>query len=50
MTPCDLLCANDAESAKAPVSLREILDADHAEFSWEPRADSWLSRWDERGN
>ena len=41
------LCANDAELAKLRGELREFLVADRAEFGWQPKADAWLSSWDE---
>jgi acyl-CoA dehydrogenase len=42
------MCANEPELAKLRGSLREFLVADRAEYGWQPRADAWLSAWDEQ--
>ncbi|WP_313674915.1 acyl-CoA dehydrogenase family protein [Mycolicibacterium sp.] len=41
------LCVNEPELATLRGALREFLDADRAEFGWQPRVDAWLSSWDE---
>ena len=45
-----VLCANEPELAKLRAALREFLEADRAEFGWQPAADAWLSKWDEPFN
>jgi alkylation response protein AidB-like acyl-CoA dehydrogenase len=47
MNSFDELCANDADLAKLRATVREFLEADRAEFGWQPTVDSWLSCWDE---
>ena len=41
------MCANEPELAKLRGALREFLVADRVEHRWQPRADAWLSTWDE---
>ncbi len=41
------MCANEPELAKLRGALREFLVADRVEHRWQPRADAWLSAWDE---
>ena len=41
------MCANQPELAKLRGALREFLVADRVEHRWQPRADAWLSAWDE---
>ncbi len=41
------LCANEPELARLRASIRSFLDADRAEFGWQPAVDTWLSSWDE---
>lgn len=36
-----------AELAKLRSTVRDFLQADHAEFGWQPAVDSWLGGWDE---
>jgi len=43
----DALCANEPELAKLRGSIRGFLEADRAEFGWQPAVDSWLGQWDE---
>jgi alkylation response protein AidB-like acyl-CoA dehydrogenase len=43
----DALSANEPELAKLRASVRDFLQADRAEFSWQPAVDSWLGQWDE---
>jgi acyl-CoA dehydrogenase len=41
------MCAYEPELAKLRGALREFLVADRVEHRWQPRADAWLSTWDE---
>ena len=41
------MCANEPGLAKLRGALREFLVADRVEHRWQPRADAWLSAWDE---
>ncbi len=43
----EALTANEPDLAKLRASLREFLVSDRAEFGWTPKADAWLSSWDE---
>ena len=47
MSEYDALCANESELSKLRTSIREFIDADRAEFGWEPAVDSWLGQWNE---
>ena len=42
------LCANDPELSALRRRLREFLEADQAQFGWQPSVDAWLSCWDEQ--
>lgn len=42
------LCANGPELAKLRHAVRDFLQADRAEFGWEPAVDCWLAGWDEQ--
>lgn len=42
-----VLCANEPELAALRASVRAFLNADRAEFDWQPTVDAWLSSWDE---
>lgn len=42
------LCANDPELSALRRGLREFLEADQAQFGWQPSVDAWLSCWDEQ--
>jgi acyl-CoA dehydrogenase len=41
------MCANEPGLAKLRGALREFLVADRVEHRWQPRADAWLSAWDD---
>lgn len=42
------MSGNDAaELAKLRLAVRDFLQADRAEFGWQPAVDSWLGSWDE---
>ncbi|MDT5100894.1 MAG: hypothetical protein QOC76_4631 [Mycobacterium sp.] len=47
MSSFDELSANGPELVKLRASVRDFLQADRAEFAWEPAVDSWLGQWDE---